>query len=103
MPKEALEKGSLQLSKKTLKRLEAEELARAQTGGVRGREIANGVGGGLSEEERLAASVGVAPGGKVDAEELEVRREVKGNASATTTAGERDEGMEVPKEGMVCG
>ncbi|KAK3678726.1 tRNA dihydrouridine synthase [Recurvomyces mirabilis] len=73
LPKEALEKGSVQLSKKQLRKIEQDR-----------------------QEERNA---GVAAGGKVENVEKDVRREVLSDGDKGVAAGD----LRVPKEGMVCG
>ena len=87
LPKEALEKGSMQLSKKEKKRLE--------------------------QQEAEAKAVGLQPGGRVEKEELRksvVEGPVENQASmeplADSTeapAKEQNEDVEIPKEGLVCG
>ncbi|KAK5128837.1 hypothetical protein LTR85_000170 [Meristemomyces frigidus] len=89
LPKEALEKGSMQLSKKMKKKLEQEQ-DEQQSGAVK-----------VGEVDELAAKAGVAPGGKVEAVGEEVRHEVNGLDEMND--GEKEAVVEVPKEGMVCG
>ncbi|KAK3634303.1 tRNA dihydrouridine synthase [Elasticomyces elasticus] len=84
LPKEALEKGSVQLSRKEKRKLELQ-----------------------AEEARKA---GVVPDGKVEAEETEVKHEME-DAKAQRDDGraadqremEQPADVQVPKQGMVCG
>ncbi|TKA23746.1 hypothetical protein B0A50_07027 [Salinomyces thailandicus] len=104
LPKEALVKGSLQLSKKELRRLEAEDAAAAAAAGKK-------AAGSVAEADagdRVAAEAGVAPGGKVEEVERGVKEEIVGSASLPEPEGEaaekeREGLLKVPKEGMVCG
>ncbi|KAK5110456.1 hypothetical protein LTR62_005807 [Meristemomyces frigidus] len=73
LPKEALEKGSVQLSKKQLRKMEEEKIG--------------------------VEKAGVSPGGKVGVVEEEVRREVLSVEDGVADAA----AAVVPKEGMVCG
>lgn len=79
LPKEALEKGSMTVSKKERKRLEEEAERKAKEEAERGEK-----------EEDLAKSVGLQPGGRV--EEKVVGEE-----------GDKKEVVEEPRDGMVCG
>lgn len=73
LPKEALEKGALSLSKKDKAKLELQK----------------------QKEDEEAKKAGVAPEGKV--EEVEVGKKVEGDGEVKV------EKAEIPKEGMVCG
>jgi len=79
LPKEALEKGSMTVSKKERKRLEEEAERRKKEG----------------EEE--VKSLGLVPGGRV---EEKVVSEEGGDKKAD---GEKEEVVEEPRDGMVCG
>lgn len=102
LPKEALEKGSLQLSKKELRLLQEEETAKKKAGAAG----ASQVNGQVTQEvakagDEDAVESGVTPGGKVE----DVGREVKKEVSLPPEASEaeKDATLKVPKEGMVCG
>ncbi|KAI4636851.1 hypothetical protein J4E93_010867 [Alternaria ventricosa] len=82
LPKEALEKGSMTVSKKERKRLE-EEKERAEKAVKKGDEEVK--------------SVGLVPGGRV---EEKVVSEEGGDKKAN---GEKEEVVEEPRDGMVCG
>lgn len=87
LPKEALEKGSMQLSKKEKKRLE--------------------------QHEAETKAAGLQPGGRVEREELKkgAEEETVGNQapeeplvdSGEASAKKQNEEVEIPKEGVVCG
>lgn len=83
LPKEALEKGSMQLSKKELKKLAEQEAAR------------------LAKDGKQAEKSGVVPEGKVEPVADEVKQQLNGLEQATEA--EKEALVEVPKEGMVCG
>ncbi|KAK5129102.1 hypothetical protein LTR08_003922 [Meristemomyces frigidus] len=111
LPLEALAKGSLQLSKKALRKLEAEGLGvgielspaeqkAASTLAGNGEEGNTAAASG-EEEAALAAQVGLAPGGKVDTVDAGVRDEI--TVPAAATRGEREALAAVPREGLVCG
>lgn len=120
LPKEALEKGSLQLSKKDLRKLqEDEEAKKAGTSAGEADGEANGDANGdvkgeangeastipaekaAKEDEQQAVESGLPPGGKTE----EVGPEVKKEVSLPAEAGdaEKEGTLKVPKEGMVCG
>lgn len=79
LPKEAIEKGSMQLSKKEKKKRE--------------------------QEEAEAKAVGLHPGGRVEKESLKTEAPVEQPAenAKVTVEGEQKEEVEIPKEGLVCG
>ncbi|KAF2442654.1 FMN-linked oxidoreductase [Karstenula rhodostoma CBS 690.94] len=79
LPKEAIEKGSMQLSKKEKKRLE--------------------------EQEAEAKAVGLQPEGRVEKETLETKTSNGHKVEGTTVPVEetQQEDVEIPKEGLVCG
>ncbi|KAI7217509.1 FMN-linked oxidoreductase [Hortaea werneckii] len=120
LPKEALEKGSLQLSKKDLRKLqEDEEAKKADTSAGEVNGDANGdangdvkgeANGGAStitaekaakEDEQEAVESGLPPGGKTEEVGPEVKKEVSLPAEAADA--EKEGTLKVPKEGMVCG
>lgn len=74
LPKEAIEKGSMQLSKKEKKKLE--------------------------EQEAAAKAVGLQPEGRIEKETLETAK-VNGNKAEDVEA--KKEEVEIPKDGVVCG
>jgi tRNA-dihydrouridine synthase 1 len=78
LPKEAIEKGSMQLSKKEKKKLE--------------------------EQEAEAKAVGLQPEGRVEKETLETASDkvTSGEATVPVEKKQKDE-VEIPKEGVVCG
>lgn len=83
LPKEALEKGSMTISKKEKKRLE--EAAK--------------------KDEEVTEAVGLEPGGRVQKESLETE-EVLGKETLEQSErkdGETRDVVEIPKEGVVCG
>ncbi|KAI8932954.1 hypothetical protein NX059_010423 [Plenodomus lindquistii] len=98
LPKEALEKGSMTVSKKEKKRLE-EEAAKAAGGeGVVGEKVGEKVGKGGGEEPKQGTeegqngdeeskAVGLVPGGRVEEVQGEAEREV----------------VEELRDGVVCG
>jgi tRNA-dihydrouridine synthase 1 len=77
LPKEALEKGSVQLSKKALKKLEREKA------------------------EAREKKVGLTPGGKIEEVTEDVRQDVKETEGANI--GDQVADVMVPRQGMVCG
>jgi len=87
LPKEAIERGSMQLSKKELKKLAEKE-----------NEIKKNR---AREDEKQADEAGVAPGGKIEAVPHSVQEEVK--VSEGVSEAEKEGIVEVPNEGMVCG
>lgn len=107
LPKEALEKGSMQLSKKMMKKLEQQVAAK----GAEVDQLAEQAKvaeadqpakqAKVAEVDQLAEQAGVVPGGKVEAVGEEVKREV--NGLDERAGGEKEGLVEVPKEGMVCG
>ncbi|KAI6860373.1 FMN-linked oxidoreductase [Hortaea werneckii] len=116
LPKEALEKGSLQLSKKDLRKLQEDEEARkdgASAGQVNSEANGDAKGeanGGAStvtaekaakEDEQQAVESGLPPGGKTEEVGPEVKKEV--NLPAEAGDAEKEGTLKVPKEGMVCG
>ncbi|PSN74948.1 FMN-linked oxidoreductase [Corynespora cassiicola Philippines] len=74
LPKEAIAKGSMQLSKKEKKRMEQEEA-----------------------ERQASKSVGLEPGGRIEKEEIVV------NGKGGEEDKEKVVEVEIPKEGVVCG
>ncbi|KAI7476601.1 FMN-linked oxidoreductase [Hortaea werneckii] len=124
LPKEALEKGSLQLSKKDLRKLQEDEEARKNgTSAVQANGEANSAANGdanddakgeanggastvtaekaAKEDEQQAVESGSPPGGKTEEVGPEVKKEV--NLPAEAGDAEKEGTLKVPKEGMVCG
>jgi tRNA-dihydrouridine synthase 1 len=83
LPKEAIEKGSMTISKKEKKRLEEE----------------------AAKDERVTKAVGLEPGGRVEKEDVRTG-EVLGQESLKQSEleeSEKEDVVEEPKEGVVCG
>jgi tRNA-dihydrouridine synthase 1 len=93
LPREALEKGSLMLSKRDKKRLEKERLEKEMLEKERAGVKAEGR---VDVVESAGPGPGAGEGGKL-ADGLVMRNDTDGANDTTTTT------TEVPKEGMVCG
>jgi tRNA-dihydrouridine synthase 1 len=83
LPKEALEKGSMTISKKEKKRME--EAAK--------------------KDEEVTEAVGLEPGGRVQKESLETGRIIRKESLEQSEGkdGKAEDVVELPKEGVVCG
>ncbi|KAI6808410.1 FMN-linked oxidoreductase [Hortaea werneckii] len=122
LPKEALEKGSLQLSKKDLRKLQEDEEARKNgTSAVQANGEANSAANGdanddakgeancgastvtaekaAKEDEQQAVESGLPPGGKTEEVGPKVKKEV--NLPAEAGDAEKEGTLKVPKEGMI--
>jgi tRNA-dihydrouridine synthase 1 len=87
LPKEAIEKGSMTISKKEKKRQE-EALQTVQNGG-----------------DQEVKSAGLEPGGRVEREDLKTEQTLEKESLTQSQKKERkrDDVVEEPKEGVVCG